>query len=173
MSALPGAVLLAALAAAPVRAQTASQTPGEPVTTRAFPAKTPSMREREAPLALALNLAFGTTVWTQVQVSTAGPVADVTRLVYEGYYKREIIEMIVMSADARRPLKEVLAMRHEGRELSSIAATLGLDADAEEDAAIRVEDVVDRDYLPLFPEHKLVMLPENSYDYWDEEWLPW
>ena len=112
-------------------------------------------KEAPPPLALALDLAFGATLWTEVKVSTHGPVADMTKLIKEGYYKLEIIELVLMSSQGRRPLKETLKKRKEGARLSEIAVQYRLDYDKVYESALAVQEIVDREYLPRFPERRL------------------
>lgn len=111
-------------------------------------------KEEPAPLALALNLAFGATIWAEVKISTNGPIVDMTKLVKEGYYKLELIQLILMSAEGRHPLKDTLKKRKKGEKLSRIAADYHLDYDKLYESALAVEELVDRDYLPRFPEKR-------------------
>ncbi|MBI4375630.1 MAG: hypothetical protein HY549_04180 [Elusimicrobia bacterium] len=107
------------------------------------------------PLALALDLAFGPTVWAQVQISTAGPVVELSKLVKEGYYKLELIQLILMSSQSKRPLKELLEKRRKGAKLAEIAWDLGLDYEKLYGSALAVQELVDKEYLPRFPETRL------------------
>lgn len=118
-------------------------------------------RKASAPVALALDLAFGATVWAQVQVSTNGPVADLTALVRRGHYKLEIIEMILMSVRGGRPLKETVERRRKGAKLEKIALDYHLDYDKVHEAGLAVQEIVDRDYLPRFPETRPRMREEQ------------
>lgn len=120
----------------------------------AYNAKKRQERRRAPPLALALDLALGTSVWAEVQLSSAGPVLEVTGLVREGFYKREIIELILLSAKARRPLKQTVEKRRKGDKLSKIALDYGEDFDQLEGAALAVEELVDREYLPRLRERQ-------------------
>jgi len=104
------------------------------------------------PVAQALDLTFGATVWAQVKISTEGPVVDLSRLVHEGFYKLELIELVLMSAQKGRPLQKTAAKRREGAALAAIARDYGLDYDRVHEAALALQEVVDREYLPRFPE---------------------
>lgn len=104
------------------------------------------------PLAQALDLAFGAAVWARVQISTAGPVLELSRLVRGGFYKLELIELVLMSAQTGQPLHRAVARRRKGAKLSAIAKDYGLDYDRLYDSALAVQEVVDREYLPRFPE---------------------
>ncbi|MBI3551353.1 MAG: hypothetical protein HY077_02440 [Elusimicrobia bacterium] len=111
-------------------------------------------KEDSAPVALALNLVFSTTYWQQVEVSTSGPVGDVSALVRQGYYKLEIIELVMMSHDGRQPLAKTVEKRKKGADLADIAADYHLAWVPLEQSALAVEDIVDKQYLPLFPEKR-------------------
>lgn len=115
-----------------------------------------------APLALALNLAFGDTFWNQVQVSTMGPVNDVSLLVREGYYKLEIIQMIMISQKGRQPLRKTVEKRRKGEALSRIAAQANIDYDDLYESALAIQDLVDKQYLPRFPDKP----PRKERDEW-------
>jgi len=162
--------LLLLLLPAAAFAQTPAQTPGEPAKTQEFPSKPHhSAREEDEPVALALNLAVGATVWSEVKVSTAGSLGDLNLLVHEGFYKRELIELVVISVDARRPLRDIVDRRRKGLRLATIAREAGLDASAVERQALGIEDVLDRDYLKRFPDHKL----KNAGSYYEAGVMPW
>jgi len=107
------------------------------------------------PAAEAITLALGATVWAEVKVSTEGPVMDLTRLSLSGYYKRELIELVLISAQAKKPLKDAVEKRAKGASLRQVAEGWGLDYDSLYDAALAVEELVDRLYLPRFPERTL------------------
>jgi hypothetical protein len=104
------------------------------------------------PVAQALDLAFGATVWAQVRVSTNGPVADLTGLVRAGFYKLELIEIVLMGAQKGRSLALVADQRRKGAKLSAIAKDYGLDYDRIHEAALAIQETVDKEYLPRFPE---------------------
>ncbi len=106
------------------------------------------------PLALALNLTFGANFWREVQVSSSGPVADIADLVRQGYYKLEIIELLLMSQQARVPLAKAVEKRKKGAALAEMAAGYQLVYDQIYEAAVAVEEIVDAEYLPLFPERR-------------------
>jgi hypothetical protein len=104
------------------------------------------------PLAQALDLALGATVWAQVRISTAGPAADLSRLVRSGFYKLELIQLVLMSAETGKPLQKTVEKRRKGAGLGAIAKDYGLDYDRIYEAALAVQETVDREYLPRFPE---------------------
>lgn len=109
-------------------------------------------KEDPAPLALALDLAFGATVWAQVRLSTAGPVIELSRLVRQGYYKLEIIQLVLLSAEANKTLKQTLEKRKKGAKLAEITKDYRLDYDRIYEAALAIQELVDREYLPRFKE---------------------
>ena len=146
------ASLLAGLwlaAAAPAAAQDVSLGPSQDLW--ASSRNQPETLEPE-PVAQALDLAFGATVWAQVRISTNGPVVDLSRLVRGGFYKLELIDMVLICAEAGRPLQKAVQLRRKGTTLAAIAKDYGLDYDRVHVAALGVEEVVDREYLPRFPE---------------------
>lgn len=118
------------------------------------PARAAEPLDGAAPLAKAIEKAFGPDAWAEVKVSTNGPAADLTRLVKEGFYKREMIELILMSSRSGKPLKDLAKKRKKGETLTAIAAGCRLDHDRVYGAALAVEEIVDRDYLPRFPEKR-------------------
>ncbi|MBI5631187.1 MAG: hypothetical protein HY921_09930 [Elusimicrobia bacterium] len=143
--------LLFLLSAAVAHAQTPAARPEKPERA-ALHSVGPD--QQAPPLALALDMAFGPAVWAEVKISTTGPVAELSGLVKEGYYKLEIIQLVLMSVQARRPLKEAVKKRSDGAKLSDIAAGYKLDYDKLYDSALAVEALVDKEYLPRFPEPK-------------------
>lgn len=114
-----------------------------------------AVRERAAPLALAVEMAVGPEVWGRVRVSTDGAAADLTRLVREGFYKRELIQLVLLCAWAERPLEKTAARRREGIRLRDLAGELRVDYEALAEASSALEEIVDREYLPRFPERRM------------------
>lgn len=110
--------------------------------------------EEPAPVAQAISLAFGATFFNEVRVSTNGPVVDLSRLSHEGFYKLELIELLLIGAKSRTPLAELAQLRRKDKSLRAIAASHGVDFDAMYDSALAVQEIVDRDYLPRFPERR-------------------
>lgn len=117
-------------------------------------AKKKKPKEEAPPLALALNLAFGATVWAEVRISTDGPLVEMSRLVRQGYYKLELIELILMASQGRTTLKKTLEKRKKGASLAAIAADYHLDYDRIYESSLAVQEVVDQEYLPRFPEKR-------------------
>lgn len=119
-------------------------------------------KEDPPPIALALDLTFSATFWNEVQVSTMGAVADLTELSRAGCYKLEIIQLVLMSRQGHQPLAKTFEKRRKGAALESIAAGYGLDYDKLYESALAVQEIVDRDYLPRFPEKR----PRKERDEW-------
>ena len=111
-------------------------------------------RLEPSPVALALHLAFSTTFWQEVQISTSGPVSDLSQLSRDGYYKLEIIELLLMSHEARKPLSATVAKRKKGAALADIAADYHLEYGKVYESALAVQEIVDKQYLPLYPEKR-------------------
>lgn len=105
---------------------------------------------RIPPVAAALDRVFGPEAWTAVQISTAGPAAEMAQLSRDGYYKRELIELVLIAAAARRPLSSVLEKRRKEEPLSLIAGGFGLDYESLHEEALAVEEIMDREYLPRY-----------------------
>lgn len=110
----------------------------------------------EAPaVALALDLALGATIWAEVKISTMGPVYELTRLSRQGYYKLELIQIVLLSAQGKTTLKKTLEKRKKGATLADIAKDYMLDYDELYEAALAIEEIVDRQYLPRLTEKRL------------------
>lgn len=132
-----------------------------------YAGKKQERRVPPAPLALALDQAFGTTTWARISLSTAGPVSEITAMVRGGYYKLEVIQLILLSAEAGRPLKQTLEKRKKGAKLSELASEYKLDYDKLYEEALAIEELVNRDYLPRFPQRKLRR--RNDEDSWNDD----
>ena len=107
-------------------------------------------RHAAEPTALALDMAFGEGVWSKVHTSTSGAVVDLSRLVRQGFYKLELIQVVMISLEAKVPLREVAAKRKKGAELAELAKEYKLDHDRLYEAALAMEEIVDREYWPRF-----------------------
>jgi hypothetical protein len=110
--------------------------------------------DEPTPVAQALVLALGATFFNEVRVSTAGPVTDLSRLNRAGFYKRELIALLLISSKGGKPLKDVVARRRKGESLRGIALAHGLDYDAVYDSALMIEELLERDYLPRFRDRR-------------------
>jgi hypothetical protein len=153
-------ILLGVLFFLPGRAwaQLPSQSPGEPISQESFEdaGRKRSPDEGPAPVAQALDLAFGATVWASVHISTMGAVYDLSELSAQGFYERELIELVLIAAKSGQTLKTVCLKRLKGTHLSKIADDAHLSYAKIYDAAEAIQKAVDRDYRPRFPERKTV-----------------
>ncbi len=112
-------------------------------------------RPRHAPpLAESLERVFGPDLWAKVEASTAGAAGDVTELLRQGFYKSEVIQLVMLSAEAGRSLRSTVERRLKGASLARIALDYGIAYDAFFERALVVEGIVDRDYMPRFPERR-------------------
>jgi hypothetical protein len=107
-----------------------------------------------APVAQAISLAFGTTFFNEVHISTSGAVVDLSRLSREGFYKLELIQLLLLSSRSRVPLAELAKRRRKGEALRELSFKNGVDYDKLYDASLAVQEIVDRDYLPRFPQRR-------------------
>ena len=119
-------------------------------------------KEDPPPLALALELTFSATFWNEVHISTMGAVADVADLVRAGCYKLEVIQLVLMSQQGHQPLKKTFEKRKKGAELESLAAEYRLDYGRLYEQALAIQEIVDKRYLPRFPEKR----PRKERDEW-------
>ncbi len=164
LSALWAPAALVSAAPTAVAASTAAAKAEEPAAVFSQAVK---LKDEPVAYAQAISLAFGATFFTEVQVSTNGAVTDLSRLAHDGFYKRELIELLLMSAKSRKPLRELAELRAKKKKaLREIAQTCKLDYDAIYEAALSIERVVDRDYLPHFPERR--PRPERTARDWNE-----
>ena len=148
--------LLLAAAAAPARAQVpmAADNRADEALVEATAKPKKAREEPAAPVARALQLAFGATFFAEVQVSTNGAVVDLSRLSREGFYKLELIQLLMLSAKTRTPLAALADRRRKGEPLRDLAFKSGMDYDKLYDASLAVQEIVDRDYLPRFPQRR-------------------
>lgn len=81
------------------------------------------------PLALALSLAFDATTWARVGVSTSAPSVEMARLLREGFYRLEVLQLVQMADGSGRELTQLTSRREKGEALAKIAADLSMDMD--------------------------------------------
>lgn len=94
------------------------------------------------PLALAVSLAFDATTWAAVGVSS--PSVDVPELLARGYYRLEVIELVLMAKAAGKRLLDLRTRRtKDGRTLRQLAEECGLAYEAVSDEAHALSAVVD------------------------------
>ena len=99
-------------------------------------------RATATPLALALSLSYDATTWAQVGVSTAAPAGELSRLVARGFYKLELIEMILIAKGAGKTLFYLSTRRDKGESLRKIAESYSLEFDALYDQSVRDDRLV-------------------------------
>lgn len=94
-------------------------------------------RSRPFPYAIALEMEFSSATWLTLDLASA-PAKEMTALMVRGYYKLELVELVLTAEKARVPFKEVFKKREKGATLKAIAAGYGLDADqVYDEAAVR------------------------------------
>ncbi|MBI4425918.1 MAG: hypothetical protein HY554_19465 [Elusimicrobia bacterium] len=99
------------------------------------------------PLALATSLAFDTTTWAGLHVSSV-PAHDLTRLIRRGYGKLELLEAVLIAAKAGVALTEVTEPHDKGKSLREVAKDRGLDFDPLYEEALRVDQRLVDELLP-------------------------
>ncbi len=63
------------------------------------------------PLALALSLAFDSTTWAAVGVSTAAPAGEVAEFLARGYYRLEILQLTLLAQASGKRLLDLRTRR--------------------------------------------------------------
>ena len=146
-------LLVASLAFAQIEPKPES-TPVKAALPEAVFSETLAPRDEPRPMAQAISLAFGATFFVEVRISTMGAVTDLSRLAADGFYKRELITLLLIAGKGKAPLADLAARRRKGEPLRKLAEASGLDFDAVYESALAVEKDVDRRYLKLFPERR-------------------
>jgi hypothetical protein len=100
------------------------------------------VRSTSSPLALALSLCYDATTWTRIGVSTASPAADLTSLALRGYYKLELVEMILLAVQSGKTLAYLTVRREKGETLRGLAESLSVGFDALEEQALKDDRLV-------------------------------
>ena len=90
------------------------------------------------PLGLATSLVFDTTTWVAVGASTA-PVQELSDLLRRGYYKFELIELVLVAQRGSTPLKELVKARDKGKALRELAVERSVDFDAVYEDALALD----------------------------------
>jgi hypothetical protein len=124
-----------------------------------------SRKPKDEPQAVAqaVEMAFSSATWTAVKISTMGAVVDLSRLVREGFYKREVITLVVTAARANRPLSELADQRRKKKTLAQIAHGYHLDYDGIYETALSIEKIVDEQYLKRFPQRAPGRTRDDTY----------
>lgn len=99
------------------------------------------------PLALAASLAFDATAWTRIGVSTS-PARDLTRLLGKGFYRLELLQVLLMAHKSGTALQALAAEREKGERLRDMAGRLRLDYDALYDESLAFKRDVEGRLLP-------------------------
>jgi len=81
------------------------------------------------PVGLAASLAFDATTWAAVEVSTTA-AKELSTLLRRGYYRLEVLQVVLMARKAGVSLRAVVAARDKGESLRQIAKGKDLDYDA-------------------------------------------
>jgi len=82
------------------------------------------------PMAMGLSLVFDTTTWSEVKVSTADPARVMAKLLRQGCYRLEIIQLVLMARGSGKALAELTAKRKDGKTtLRDLSRELGIDYD--------------------------------------------
>lgn len=99
------------------------------------------------PLAMATSLAFDATTWAQIKLSSA-PAQALTAMFYKGYYKLELIQLILLAKRSGGTLSDLVLEREKGAKLRDMAKRLGLDYDGLYDRALNLDREVEERLLP-------------------------
>ncbi len=104
------------------------------------------------PIAMALEDLFGERLWESVEISTNGPAFDISHVMRRGYYKLEVIQLILMSVEAELTLAHAFKRREKGVPLSELAGSLGLDFEDIYEKSLAVQKRLDEEFLPWYRE---------------------
>lgn len=127
-----GLLTLALAAAVPARAQEGAGA-DSPLFSAVDRSSAPSAAV--TPLALALSLAFDSTTWAAVGVSTSAPASEMAELMARGYYRLELLQLTLLAqASGKRLLDLRTARTKDGKTLRELA----------EAAKTPYEEVLDR-----------------------------
>ena len=99
------------------------------------------------PVALAASLAFDPETWARVHVSSV-PARDLSALLRRGYYKLELLQLVLLAKGAGAKLEEIAAEHDKGSTLRQIAAARKLDFDSLYEEALRIDARVVDALLP-------------------------
>lgn len=94
---------------------------------------------------LAVSLAFSSSTWIAVGVSTSAPHRDMAELMYKKYYRLEVVQMILMAERSGKNLEEIAKLHVKDKTLRSIATDLGLKYEKVlDDAVAKMREIVRR-----------------------------
>lgn len=102
-----------------------------------------------SPLALAMSLAFDTTTWTTLKLSTSStPAVELSQLLRRGYYRLELCQMLLLAKSKALPLRGLILDREKGVRMREIAAKAGADFDAVYEESLALERKVGTRLMP-------------------------
>lgn len=100
------------------------------------------------PFARALTLYFNSLTWTQIGISTASPAKELTDFMYHGYYRQEIIQLILMSKESGKSFKEFARERKKEKRFEEIAGKAKIDFSDIVERSIEIRKIIDAKFLP-------------------------
>lgn len=95
------------------------------------------------PFAEALFLSRPAADWTALKLSTSSPVGDLSKLLYSGIYRQELLTLVELALAAHEPLAEVVRRRRDGAGLDELAQTFKLEFTPLQDKALAARLDVD------------------------------
>ncbi|MBI4386879.1 MAG: hypothetical protein HY551_05825 [Elusimicrobia bacterium] len=106
----------------------------------------PPQKQPILPLALATSLAFDTTAWLELQISSATPAFDLSQMLRRGTYKLELFQLIILSRRSGVSLKKFVEAREKGKSLRSLAEEHQTDYDWVYDESLEMEKRIESFY---------------------------
>lgn len=138
-------VLMAAgLLTAPAAAQVPSASP-DPGLATLDPKAKEKKRSELTPMSLAITLVFDLKTWSAVGVSTSAPAGEISSMLGDGYYRLELLQLILMAERSGKHISLLTAERTKSKKsLRDMAQELGLEYDSLYDEAVSRSREVDR-----------------------------
>jgi hypothetical protein len=134
-------ILLMLLWIGPVAAQ---ETPSAAPTMRVDPGKDKKAIPKTA-LGLALASSFKRSTWEKVGISTTTPAADMDRLLAAGFYRLELVQLILLADQLGARLSELTIQRRKVKKtLREIAESAHVDYDAFYEDSLKTAERVQR-----------------------------
>ncbi len=142
-------VLLAAgLLAAPAAAQVPSASPDPELATLDPEPKAKEKKKKRSeltPMSLAITLVFDLKTWSAIGVSTSAPAGEISSMLGDGYYRLELLQLILMAERSGKHISLLTAERTKSKKsLRDLAKELGLEYDSLYDEAVSRSREVDR-----------------------------
>lgn len=141
------ALLAAGLLGVPAAAQHPSASPDSELATLDPEPKAKSKKKRNklTPMSLAITLVFDSNTWSKIGVSTSAPVGEIASLLGAGYYRLELLQLILMADRSGKHISLLTADRaKEKKSLRQMAKEFGLEYDSLYDEAVSLSRKVDR-----------------------------